>query len=93
MLYPGCIINIGTCFKLYATFNLKFKKMDECLFSNLSILLTLFPSSGCQFGTPLPIPLYMSHGFRSESEDVEGNSVKEHVIVFFSAIFNVINAS
>ena len=38
--------------------------------------LTLFPSSGCHFGISLPFSLYLRHGFRSESEQSDGNRVK-----------------
>ena len=39
-----------------------------------SFALSLFPSNGCQFGTPLPFSLFEAWFF-SESEDVEANKV------------------
>ena len=43
------------------------------IFGMVRNYLTLFPSSGCQFGTPC---LYLRLGLSSESINVEGNRVE-----------------
>ena len=43
--------------------------------------LTLFRLGGYQIDTSLPFSLYLRHGFRSESEDVEANRVKRYYFV------------
>ena len=50
---------------------------NKCHSTEVKSYLTLFASSGCKFGTPLLFSLYLRHSFCSDSEDVEGNRVKE----------------